>query len=281
MQIPQAVQCFQALGHSLRLETFRTLAAAGDVGMNAGTIADRVGLTPSLVSFHMKELESCGLCASSKEGRFVRYRIAPGVVQQLLEFLLHDCCRGRQDLCAPALDSLQVLDSCVQSTGLMRVLFVCPGNDARSIMAAAILNTVAGDRFEATSAGTEPAAELLPEVIGLLERFEHDALQRAPQSLSALSTASFDFVFTLSGSVSEAQLVEAFADGMTANWRIPNPVESQDSPPVRGAKVAEAYAQIRRRIEAFVALPMKQLNQMTLRQRVDEIGQMDAGVTLK
>lgn len=279
MQTSQAVQCFQALGQSLRLETFRTLAAAGDAGMTAGTIADRVGLTPSQVSFHMKELEGSGLCTSTKEGRFVRYRIYPEVVQELLEFLLNNCCRGRQDLCAPALDSLQALDSRMALDGQLRVLFVCPENDARSIMAAAILNTLAGDRFIARSAGTQPASALLPEVSALLARFEHVAIEEAPAKLSDLTTETFDFVFTLSGSVSESDLLDAIDGGMTANWRIANPTEGETTDELRAAKVAEAYRQVRRRVEAFIALPMDQLNQMTLRQRVDEIGQMDEGVT--
>ena len=279
MQLTDAVHCFQALGQALRLETFRTLAAAGDVGMTAGTIADRVGLTPSQVTFHMKELEGSGLCTSTKEGRYVRYRVEPQAVQQLLEFLLNNCCRGRQDLCAPALDSLQALDSRLPTEGLLRVLFVCPHNDARSIMAAAILNTLAGDRFHACSAGTEPALAVLPEVQALLTRFEHADVEQYPQSFAEVSSASFDFVFTLSGSVSETELVEAFAGGMTANWRITNPIDDAPTDELRAAKVADAYRQLRRRVEAFVALPMDQLNQMTLRQRVDEIGQMDEGVT--
>lgn len=278
MQLTDAVHCFQALGQALRLETFRTLAAAGDVGMTAGTIADRVGLTPSQVTFHMKELEGSGLCTSTKEGRYVRYRVEPEAVQQLLEFLLNNCCRGRQDLCAPALDSLQALDSRLPTEGLLRVLFVCPHNDARSIMAAAILNTLAGDRFHARSAGTAPAATVLPEVQALLTRFEHADVEQHPQSFAEVASESFDFVFTLSGSVSETELVEAFAGGMTANWRITNPIDDAPTDELRAAKVADAYRQLRRRVEAFVALPMYQLNQMTLRQRVDEIGQMDEGV---
>jgi ArsR family transcriptional regulator, arsenate/arsenite/antimonite-responsive transcriptional repressor / arsenate reductase (thioredoxin) len=277
VQTPQAVQCFQALGQPLRLETFRTLAAAGDSGMTAGTIADRVGLTPSQVSFHMKELEGAGLCTSCKEGRYVRYCIYPAVVQDLLEFLLNNCCRGRHDLCAPALDSLQALDSRMSADGQLRVLFVCPENDARSIMAAAILNTLAGDRFVAQSAGTRHATQILPEVVALLERFEHVAVEETPKALSDLATETFDFVFTLSGSVSEADLVETFDGGMTANWRITNPVEASDTDELRAARVAETYRQVRRRVEAFIALPIDQLNQMTLRQRVDEIGQMGEG----
>lgn len=280
MQVQSAVQCFQALGQVHRLESFRALAAAGDAGMTAGTIADRVGLTPSQVSFHMKELEQTGLCYSEREGRFIRYRVIPSAVSDLLTFLLNHCCRGRQDLCAPALDTLQALDAPINSAQeRLSVLFVCHHHDVRSVLAAGLLNTLGGDRFVATSAGLKPGAEIAPEAVALLTRFEHSTDDLTPRALDALESASFDFVFSLSGSVTEDLLVAALPTGMTANWRIENPFDGAPTAELRAARVAESYRQIRRRIEAFVALPVEQLTQMTLRQRVDEIGQMQDGVT--
>jgi DNA-binding transcriptional ArsR family regulator len=106
MDTPTAVRCFQAIGQAHRLEMFQHLAQAGDSGMTAGSIADELDLAPSQVSFHLKELEASGLCFTEREGRFIRYRIAPDSVRELLEFLLADCCQGRRDLCAPALEQL-------------------------------------------------------------------------------------------------------------------------------------------------------------------------------
>ncbi len=278
MNLDQAVNCFQALGQNWRLETFRVLAQSGDLGMTAGTVADRVGLSPSQATFHLKELEHCGLCASTREGRFMRYRVVPDQVQALLGFLLNDCCRGHHSLCAPALDTLQALDGpALGADGRLSVLFVCPGNDARSVMAAALLNTLGGRRFVATSAGTQPEPQVANEVTALLGRFEHEMETDIPKPLSALDGQVFDFVFTLSSRVTESDLSDALPGGMTANWRIVDPLADAPSCEIRAAQVADAYRQIRRRIEALVALPMTELNQMTLRQRVDEIGQMTEG----
>lgn len=106
MDTVSAVRCFQAIGQTHRLEAFQQLAQAGDHGMTAGLIAESLDLTPSQVSFHLKELEASGLCIGEREGRFIRYRIAPSRVRELLEFLLADCCQGRKDLCSPALSKI-------------------------------------------------------------------------------------------------------------------------------------------------------------------------------
>ena len=52
-----------------------------------------------------------------------------------------------------------------QSADRPRVLFVCVHNAGRSRMAQAFLNKLAGDRYEALSAGTEPASRPHPEVV--------------------------------------------------------------------------------------------------------------------
>lgn len=103
MDITIAVRCLQAIGQAQRLAIFRQLAQAGDHGMTAGSIAESLGLAPPQASFHLKELKTSGLCFGEREGRFMRYRIKPSAVRELLDFLLEDCCQGRKDLCSPAL----------------------------------------------------------------------------------------------------------------------------------------------------------------------------------
>ena len=101
-----AVRCFQAIGQIHRLEMFQQLAQVGDRGMTAGLIAETLDLAPSQVSFHLKELEASSLCFGEREGRFIRYRISPSAVRELLDFLLADCCQGRKDLCSPVLSKI-------------------------------------------------------------------------------------------------------------------------------------------------------------------------------
>jgi arsenate reductase len=50
----------------------------------------------------------------------------------------------------------------------MRVLFLCTGNSCRSQMAEAFLRKIDGDRFEALSAGAQPAGSVHPLAIQVM-----------------------------------------------------------------------------------------------------------------
>jgi arsenate reductase len=81
---------------------------------------------------------------------------------------------------------------------LKRVLFVCCENAARSQMAEAILNARYGSRFEAYSAGTEPAAQVDPLAVKALNEIGMDISQKRTKSVDDFirDRTDFDFVVT-------------------------------------------------------------------------------------
>jgi arsenate reductase len=81
---------------------------------------------------------------------------------------------------------------------LKRVLFVCCENSARSQMAEAILNARYGSRFEAYSAGTEPAPQIDPLAVKALNEIGLDISQKRTKSVDEFirNRAEFDFVVT-------------------------------------------------------------------------------------
>lgn len=99
MESTTAVQILSALAHEHRLGVFRLLVAAGEEGTNAGDIAATLGLPPSSLSFHLAALEAAGLVAATRDGRFIRYRIEPSAIRDLLAYLTEECCAGRPELC--------------------------------------------------------------------------------------------------------------------------------------------------------------------------------------
>lgn len=105
METQQAVAALTALAQESRLAIFRLLVRAGEEGVPAGQIAEELSLPAATTSFHLKELTHAGLIASSREGRSLIYSIQSGTINQLLAFLVQDCCQGRPELCQ--LDSLQ------------------------------------------------------------------------------------------------------------------------------------------------------------------------------
>jgi DNA-binding transcriptional ArsR family regulator len=99
----QALSAFGALSQETRLRLLRLLVIAGPDGVAAGSLAEQVDVSPSNVSFHLKELERAGLVAARRDARSIIYTAAFDALAGLVRFLMEDCCNGRPEICAPAL----------------------------------------------------------------------------------------------------------------------------------------------------------------------------------
>jgi ArsR family transcriptional regulator, arsenate/arsenite/antimonite-responsive transcriptional repressor len=98
----EALTGFAALAQETRLQIVRILVRAGRKGLAAGAIAEAVGVSPSNVSFHLKELDRSGLIAARRQARSIIYTADYETLSGLIEFLMKDCCGGRPEICAPA-----------------------------------------------------------------------------------------------------------------------------------------------------------------------------------
>lgn len=88
------VRAMSALAHESRLAVFRLLVVAGADGMPAGEIAQRLGLSPSSLSFHLKDLSHADLVTPRQEGRFIIYTANFDAMSGLIVFLTENCCAG-------------------------------------------------------------------------------------------------------------------------------------------------------------------------------------------
>ncbi|TCU16981.1 ArsR/SmtB family transcription factor [Rhizobium sullae] len=98
----QALSAFAALAQETRLQIVRMLVVAGPDGMAAGMVAEKTAVSPSNVSFHLKELERSGLINQKRESRSIIYTANYGALGGLIRFLMEDCCGGNAEICAPA-----------------------------------------------------------------------------------------------------------------------------------------------------------------------------------
>ncbi|MHB9836891.1 ArsR/SmtB family transcription factor [Paraburkholderia terrae] len=94
MDTINAVRALGALAHESRLAIFRQLVIAGPEGMAAGEIAQQLGISPSSLSFHLKDLTHAELVSSRQEGRFVIYTANFDAMTTLIGFLTENCCAG-------------------------------------------------------------------------------------------------------------------------------------------------------------------------------------------
>lgn len=89
-----AVQALAALAQGMRLRVFRALVGAGPAGMTPGALAALLGVPPSTLSFHLKELMHAGLVTQERDSRHLIYRPAIARMNELLGYLAQHCCHG-------------------------------------------------------------------------------------------------------------------------------------------------------------------------------------------
>ncbi|WP_411886677.1 ArsR/SmtB family transcription factor [Polaromonas sp. YR568] len=89
-----AVKALAALAQAQRLRAFRALVVAGPEGLTPGAMAEQLGVAPSALSFHLKELSNSGLASSEARGRNLIYRANFGQMNALLGYLTEHCCEG-------------------------------------------------------------------------------------------------------------------------------------------------------------------------------------------
>ena len=90
-----AVKALAALAQAQRLRVFRALVVAGPDGLTPGAMAEQLGVAPSALSFHLKELAHAGLVSSQARGRNLIYRASFGQMKALLAYLTEHCCEGQ------------------------------------------------------------------------------------------------------------------------------------------------------------------------------------------
>ena len=105
MQIKDAVSALSALSHESRLAVFRQLVEAGPAGDTPGSLAARLEIAPSTLSFHLKELSHAGLVTSRASSRFLVYSVDFDRMASLMTFLTQNCCRGMQAECLSTVET--------------------------------------------------------------------------------------------------------------------------------------------------------------------------------
>lgn len=155
------------------------------------------------------------------------------------------------------------------------VLFLCPGNSGRSIMAEATLNALGKGRFVAYSAGITPVGRVHPFALELLEkhRLPTDYLRsKSWQEFARPEAPRMDFVFTVGDGIRRDTVPLLPGMPMTAHWGVADPLAAEGNDGDQRRAFFNAYNQLHHRLLIFVNLPLERLDRRTLQNRLHEIG---------
>ncbi|WP_181953039.1 ArsR/SmtB family transcription factor [Novosphingobium umbonatum] len=94
MDSPTTIRALSALAHEHRLAAFRLLVQAGQDGLPAGVLAERLGMASSSMSFHLGALAHAGLVSQRRQSRMVIYSANYAAMNGLMAYLTENCCGG-------------------------------------------------------------------------------------------------------------------------------------------------------------------------------------------
>ena len=154
------------------------------------------------------------------------------------------------------------------------VLFLCTGNSARSILAEAILGRLGEQHFNSFSAGSQPKGEPHPQALKLLGSLNYDTTRFRSKSWDEFAKPGaprLDFVFTVCDNAASEVCPVWPGQPMSAHWGVPDPAAVEGSDAEIAAAFAETYRLMNNRIAAFVNLPMRSIDRLSLTQRLDDI----------
>ena len=140
----------------------------------------------------------------------------------------------------------------------LRILFLCTGNSARSILAEALLNHLGEGRFEAVSAGTRPKGIVHPRALALLERSGIATSGLASESVDDYTGAAakaLDLVVTLCDEAAAEPCPVLPGAPATVHWGLPDPSAVEGTEEERDEAFERTLADLQARLQLFLALP--------------------------
>ena len=164
--------------------------------------------------------------------------------------------------------------------GPYRVLFLCTGNSARSIMAECAMNRWGTGKFVALSAGSHPRGHVHSMALELLTQLGYPTERLRSKSWDEFAkpdSPPLDFVFTVCDQAAGESCPFWPGQPMTAHWGVEDPAAFVGPPDAQRRLFTRIYFELESRIKIFASLRLDDLDSLTLRRRLDEIGSLRLG----
>lgn len=148
------------------------------------------------------------------------------------------------------------------SKSIYNVLVLCTGNSARSILGEALFNHLGKGRIRAYSAGSQPSGKVNPVALETLDKHgvtQPEARSKSWDEFAASGAPEIDYIFTVCASAAGETCPVWIGHPTTAHWGIPDPAHVEPMT-ARVEAFEVAYAQLERRIKAFLSLPLETMS---------------------
>lgn len=159
----------------------------------------------------------------------------------------------------------------------MNVLFLCTGNSCRSLISEAVFNHLAPAGWQAISAGSQPTGKLNDRALALLADKGIATDGYYSKSWDELPVTP-DLVVTVCASAAGETCPAYLGPVLRTHWGVDDPSHVSGTEEEIEAAFEQAYATLRARIEAFLALPLAELqaDPARFKAELDRIGQLAA-----
>jgi len=146
-----------------------------------------------------------------------------------------------------------------------KILFLCTGNSARSIMAEYIMKVLGKGRFESFSAGSHPAGSVNPWTLDFLKNIKIDTEGARSKAWDEFKEQHFDFVITVCDNAREACPVW-LGQPIVAHWGSQDPGYAAGDDEQKRVVFRRVGMEIYRRIELFLSLPLEKMDRIRLQE---------------
>lgn len=161
----------------------------------------------------------------------------------------------------------------------MNVLFLCTGNSCRSLISEAVFNHLAPSGWHAISAGSQPTGKLNYKALALLANKGISTEGYYSKSWDDLPVAP-DIVVTVCASAAGETCPAYLGPVLRTHWGVEDPSHVVGTEEEINTAFETAYAILRARIGAFLALPLDELknDKACLKAELDRIGTLQPAV---
>lgn len=159
-----------------------------------------------------------------------------------------------------------------------RILVLCTGNSARSILGEAVLSRLGEGRIEAFSAGSKPKGQPHPVALRLLEREHFDIASFRSKSWNEFTgpdAPPVDLAITVCGNAAGEACPVFLGAPLKAHWGLPDPADAEGTDAEIDAAFTHTWKLLEMRARALIALPFETMERGELQAELARIGAME------